>query len=273
MLASGLGDTISSGPFVLAALLSVAAGAVSFASPCVVPLVPGYLSYLVGLVGSENAAGTSDSSSASTKSSGTVQTRKVTTARAVRATVFFVLGFTAVFLAQSVLVLGISSTLSGNLDLLTRIGGGITIVMGLVMLGFIKPLQREARLHVRPRGRILGAPLLGVVFGLGWVTCLGPTLIAVLSLANATDWNGNAWRGLFLVLFYCLGLGVPFVLLAFGFSWAASALSFMKRNSRTIQVVGGLLLICLGVLMVTGLWGQFIASLRGVVSGDGGVLL
>ncbi len=255
-----IAQTVYSGPFLVAALLSIAAGAVSFASPCVVPLVPGYLSYLAGLVGGETADA----------DLGGTQTK--VRSRAVRATALFVLGFTAVFLAQTATVLGVARALQVNVDLLTRIGGGVTILMGLVMLGFFSPLQREWRLHSRPTGRILGPPLLGVVFGLGWVTCLGPTLAAVMSLAVSTEWNGNAWRGLFLVFFYCLGLGVPFLLMALGFSWAGSALQFLRRHARQIQILGGGLLIALGVVMVTGLWGEFIAQLRTSV-GDGGVLL
>ncbi len=264
MLASGLADTIISGPFVVAALLSLAAGAVSFASPCVIPLVPGYLSYLVGLVGAETAS--EDGSGATAP--GSVLVRR----RAVRATLLFVLGFTTVFLLQTAAFLGLAQVLRVNLDVLTRIGGVVTIVMGLVMLGLIKPLQREWRLHARPTGRVLGAPLLGVVFGLGWVTCLGPTLTAVISLAISTEWNGNAWRGMFLVVFYCLGLGVPFLLLAFGFGWAGGALTFLRRHSRTVQAAGAVMLIVLGLLMVTGAWGSFISHLR-VTVGDGGVLL
>ncbi len=260
---AGIADTIVSGPFLLAAGLSVAAGAVSFASPCVVPLVPGYLSYLTGLVGAE---------AEDVELGGVTRTR--VRRRLVGSTLLFVLGFTAVFLAQSAVVLGVATTLTGNLDLLTRVGGGITIVMGLVMLGFFRPLQREYRLSRRPTGRYLGPPLLGVVFGLGWVTCLGPTLAAVLSLAFSTEWNGNAWRGLSLVVFYCLGLGVPFLLLALGFGWAGTALGFLRRHARQIQILGGALLIALGVLMLTGLWSEFITSLRVAIgSGDGGVLL
>lgn len=260
---AGIFDTIVSGPFVLAAGLSLAAGAVSFASPCVVPLVPGYLAYLTGLVGAE-ADGV--------EQEGATRTR--VRRQLVGSTLLFVLGFTAVFLAQSALVLGIARTMTGNLDLLTRIGGGVTILMGLVMLGFFRPLQREYRSHRRPTGRWLGPPLLGIVFGLGWVTCLGPTLAAVLSLAVSTEWNGNAWRGLFLVVIYCLGLGVPFLLLALGFGWAGTALGFLRRHARQIQILGGALLIALGVLMVTGLWSEFIVYLRVTIGGgDGGVLL
>jgi cytochrome c-type biogenesis protein len=261
-------DTILSGPYLLAALLAVAAGAVSFASPCVVPLVPGYLAYLASLVGSESAVGAAsvDTGRAGTRVAAGVRTR------AVLATCLFVFGFTVVFLVQSVVVVGLSRALLANTELLMRIGGAVTVVMGVAMLGLIRPLQAERRLHLRPAGRYLGAPLLGAVFALGWTVCLGPTLVGVLSLASATDWGGSAWRGLSLVLFYCAGLGVPFIAMAFGFGWAAGALAVLRRHSRTIQVVGAVALIVLGVLMLTGAWGSFIAWLQGRIAGVGTVL-
>jgi cytochrome c-type biogenesis protein len=187
--------------------------------------------------------------------------------KAVTATALFVLGFTVVFVAQSVAVIGFSRALLVNSETLMRVGGGVTIVMGLAMLGLIRPLQTERRLHTRPTGRIFGAPLLGAVFALGWTVCLGPTLVGVLSLANATDWGGSAWRGLSLVIFYCLGLGVPFLLLAFGFSWATGAMGFLRRHTRTIQIVGAVCLIVLGTLMLTGIWANFIAWLQGRFAG------
>jgi len=245
---------------VLAVVLAFAAGTVSFASPCCIPLVPGYLSYLVGLVGAEGAEG-----------GGRVGV--AVRSRAVAATGLFVAGFTVVFLAQTVAVLGISRALLSNGDVLLRVGGVITVIMGLVMLGFIRPLQREARIHARPTGRVAGALLLGATFGLGWVVCIGPTLAGVIALATATDWGGSAWRGLLLVAFYCLGLGLPFMLLAFGFGWATGALGFLRRHSRTIQVVGGVAMIVLGLLMVSGLWGQFIAWLQVSLSGSTTVVL
>ena len=260
-------DTILSGPYLLAALLAVAAGAVSFASPCVVPLVPGYLAYLASLVGSESAVGASaNAGRAGTRVAAGVRTR------AVLATCLFVVGFTLVFLVQSVVVVGLSRALLANTDLLMRIGGAVTVVMGVAMLGLIRPLQAERRLHLRPAGRYLGAPLLGAVFALGWTVCLGPTLVGVLSLASATDWGGSAWRGLSLVLFYCAGLGLPFIAMAFGFGWAAGALAVLRRHSRTIQIVGAVALIVLGVLMLTGAWGSFIAWLQGRIAGVGTVL-
>jgi cytochrome c-type biogenesis protein len=256
----GITQTVLSGPFLFAAALAFAAGAVSFASPCCIPLVPGYLAYLVGLVGAEGATAT-----------GRVGVRVRT--RAVRATALFVLGFTLVFLAQSVAVLGVAHALLLNATLLMRIGGAVTVVMGLVMFGFIRPLQREKKLQVRPTGRIFGALLLGGAYGLGWVVCIGPTLAGVIALATATDWGGSAWRGLFLVLFYCAGLGVPFLLMAFGFGWAGSAMTFLRRHSPTIQRAGGTMMITLGVLMLTGVWGQLIAWLQVAVSGSTKVLL
>lgn len=254
--------TVISGPFLFAGALAFAAGAVSFASPCCIPLVPGYLSYLVGLVGADGAAGHRNQS---------VGTRL--RSRAVGATALFVVGFTIVFLAQTVAVLGISRALLVNSDLLMRVGGGVTIVMGMVMLGFISPLQRERRLHIRPTGRVFGALLLGGTFGLGWVVCIGPTLAGVIALATATDWGGSAWRGVFLVVFYCLGLGLPFLLLAFGFSWAGGALAVLKKHSRAIQIAGAAAMIVLGMLMLTGLWGQFIAWLQVSLSGSAPVVL
>lgn len=261
-------DTILSGPYVLAALLALAAGAVSFASPCVVPLVPGYLAYLASLVGAESAV------PAAVPAAGPVRERPgaAVRTRAVLATALFVIGFTVVFLVQSVVVVGLSRALLANTDLLMRIGGAITVVMGVAMLGLIRPLQAERRLHLRPAGRYLGAPLLGGVFALGWTVCLGPTLVGVLSLASASDWGGSAWRGLSLVLFYCAGLGLPFLALAFGFGWAAGALAVLRRHSRTIQLVGAVALIVLGLLMVTGAWGSFIAWLQGRIAGVGTVL-
>ncbi len=255
---AGVTDTVTSGPFVLAAALAVAAGAVSFASPCVIPLVPGYLSYIVGLVGSDS---TQD---------GSVQVR--VRRRAVIGTVLFVGGFTAVFVAETVLVLGLARGLLENQNVLMRIGGGVTILMGLAMAGAIPLLRREIRWRIRPRGRVFGAPLLGAAFGTGWVACIGPTLAGVISLSYATDWGGSAWRGLLLVLFYCAGLGIPFIVVAAGFGWATSALGFLRRHTRTIQLVGAAGMVLVGLLMVTGVWGQFIAFLRVTVPTSGTVL-
>ena len=258
-------DTIISGPYLLAALLAVAAGAVSFASPVRDPAgarLPG-LPDLAGRRGGRRRGARRRRGEPATGERVSLAVR----GKAVTATALFVLGFTVVFLAQSVAVIGFSRALLVNSETLMRVGGAVTIVMGLAMLGLIRPLQTERRLHVRPTGRILGAPLLGAVFALGWTVCLGPTLVGVLSLANATDWGGSAWRGLSLVIFYCAGLGIPFLLLAFGFGWATGAMGFLRRNTRTIQIVGAVCLIVLGLLMLTGVWGTFIAWLQGRFAG------
>ena len=270
---SGPAATVVDGPFLVAAALALAAGFVSFASPCVIPLVPGYLSYLVGLSGSESSA------SSAGAASGSAGRRAVSTkvsagarSRVVGAAALFVLGFTLVFLAEQSLVFGVARTLAVNSPWLIRTGGVVTILMGLAMLGFIRPLQAEKRVHARPTGRVFGALLLGAFFGLGWTVCIGPTLTGVFALTYATDWNGSAWRGIFLILFYCAGLGVPFLLLAFGFGWAATGVGVLRRHSRTIQVVGAVLLILVGIAMVTGLWGQFVAWLQVRLVNVSGVL-
>lgn len=258
LAAAGPEATVIDGPFVVAAALALAAGFVSFASPCVIPLVPGYLSYLVGLTGSESSELVQQRAGGSTTTTVRVQVRS----RVVGAAALFVAGFTLVFLAEQSLVLGLARTLAVNSPWLIRIGGVVTILMGVAMLGFIRPLQNEKRVHARPTGRVLGALLLGAFFGLGWTVCIGPTLTGVFALSYATDWNGSAWRGIFLILFYCAGLGVPFLLLAFGFGWATSGVGFLRRHSRTIQVCGAVLLILVGLAMVTGLWGHFLGWLQ-----------
>lgn len=253
LAAGSITETVVSGPFLLAAGLALAAGFVSFASPCVLPLVPGYLSYLVGLVGSENTI-------ADSGVPGRPGTR--VRAQAVRATALFVVGFTAVFTVESMLLLQVSRFLVGNAELLTRIGGAVMVVMGMAMLGWVPLLRREIRMHARPTGRIMGAPILGAFFALGWTACLGPTLAGVNSLVVSSDWNGNAWRGLLLVILYCLGLGVPFLLLAYGFGWATTAIGFLRRHSRAIQIFGGAMMIAVGLAMLTGMWSDFISQLQ-----------
>jgi cytochrome c-type biogenesis protein len=244
-----------SGPLALAAAVAVAAGAVSFASPCVVPLVPGYLAYLAGLVGADApAVGVSDTERAPKGRW-----------RVAGAALLFVAGFTVVFGAGSVLVLGVSDALLDNEQLLERIGGVVTIVMGLVFVGLVPVLQRDVRPHATPRAGLLGAPLLGAVFALGWTPCLGPTLTGVMSVAAGTQVGPGTVRGVLLVLAYCLGLGVPFVVLALGARWAVRATSWLRRHVRGIQITGGVLLLCVGIALVTGLWGDLVDWLRQTV--------
>lgn len=247
-----------SGPLLLAAGIAVLAGAVSFASPCVVPLVPGYLAYLAGVVGAEVPA--VDVAEASAARRGRW--------RVAGAALLFVAGFSAVFGAGALLVLGLSDALLASEVTLQRIGGVVTVAMGLVFLGFVPALQRDIRVHRTPRLGVWGAPLLGAVFGFGWTPCLGPTLVGVISVAAGTQVGaGTAVRGVLLVAAYCLGLGIPFVLLALGARWAVRSAGWLRRRGRAIQLAGGALLVVVGVLLVTGLWGEVIAMLRGPIAG------
>ncbi len=255
VLAVGLeqvGQLMSAGPLALAVGLSVVAGFVSFASPCVVPLVPGYLSYLAAIVGVDESPTTDGAARTAVRSA---------RLRVAGAAALFVAGFTVVFVLGTVAVLGVTTTLLTNQLLLQRIGGVVTIVMGLVFVGFIPPLQREARLTPRLLSTIGGAPLLGAVFALGWTPCLGPTLTAVIAVASATDGSAVA-RGVVLVVAYCLGLGIPFLLLAFGSARAMQGLTWLRRHTRAVQIFGGVLLILVGVALVTGLWADFISWVR-----------
>jgi cytochrome c-type biogenesis protein len=245
-----------SGPLLVAAAVAVAAGAVSFASPCVVPLVPGYLAYLAGLVGAD---------APSVGGVGAVEPAKRGRWRVAGAALLFVAGFTVVFGAGSILVLGVSNALLDNEELLERIGGVVTILMGLVFIGLVPILQRDTRPHATPRAGLIGAPVLGAVFALGWTPCLGPTLTGVMSVAAGTEVGPDTLRGVLLVLAYCLGLGVPFVVLALGARWAVRATGWLRRHVRGIQITGGVLLLCVGVALVTGLWGDLVDWLRETV--------
>ncbi|OBC11563.1 cytochrome C biogenesis protein ResC [Mycobacterium sp. 852013-50091_SCH5140682] len=251
---TGFAEIAAAGPVLLALGVSVLAGVVSFASPCVVPLVPGYLSYLAAVVGvDESEAGTVG-----------VKTARL---RVAGAAALFVAGFTVVFLLGAVAVLGMTTTLIANQLLLQRIGGIVTIVMGLVFVGFVPMLQRQARFTPRQWSTLAGAPLLGAVFALGWTPCLGPTLTGVIAVASATD-GASVARGVTLVLAYCLGLGIPFVLLALGSARAVQGLGWLRRHTRAIQIFGGILLILVGTALVTGLWNDFVSWVRDAFVSD-----
>jgi cytochrome c-type biogenesis protein len=261
-----MGETFSGlvtdGPLLVAAAVAALVGLVSFASPCVLPLVPGYLSYVTGLAG----AGARTAAPATTSAGGGTATAvrtdaddRSTRGRMVLGALLFVLGFTAVFVAFGAAFGGLGRLLLQHADVLTRVFGVVTIVMGLAFLGWLPFLQRTARLSARPVGGLAGAPLLGVVFGLGWTPCLGPTLAAVNSLAYV---EATAGRGAFLGVAYCLGLGVPFVLVALGARWALGATSFLRRHARSVTRVGGALLVVVGVLLVTGAWTEMMGWLR-----------
>ncbi len=255
-----LGELTASGPLLLAMSVSALAGLVSFASPCVIPLVPGYLSYLAAVVGVEPNPTSPPAGASSVALRGT-------RLRVAGATALFVAGFTVVFVLGTVAVLGMTTSLITNQLLLQRIGGVITILMGLVFIGLVPALQRDTRFAPKQLSTLGGAPLLGAVFALGWTPCLGPTLTGVIAVASATE-GSNVARGVVLVVAYCLGLGVPFVLLAFGSARAVAGLGWLRRHTRTIQIFGGVMLIVVGAALVTGLWDQFISWVRDAFVSD-----
>lgn len=250
-----IGDLVADGQLIVAMLIALAAGLVSFASPCVLPLVPGYLAYIGGLAGSDQA-------DTSNSAAGAHPSRRARN-RLILGVSLFVVGFSVIFVAFMVLASSVGIWLVQYQDLITRIMGVIVIVMGLVFVGIFRPMQQTRKLSIAPRVGLIGAPLLGAGFAIGWTPCLGPTLIAISSLSLQ---SGSVLRGAVLGLMYCLGLGIPFVLVAIGFGWVASSTQFLKRNIRTINIIGGVVLVIIGVLMVTGVWNQMMYSLQAVMN-------
>lgn len=238
------GTVAASGSLALAIPVAIVAGLVSFLSPCVVPLVPGYLSYVTGLSGAELAG----------------RTGGLRSSRVVLGTVLFVLGFTAVFVSYGLFFGGLGATLREYQDILVRVLGVLTIVLGLAFAGWLPGISREWRLHGVTRVGLAGAPLLGVLFGLGWTPCIGPTLAAVQTLAFS---EASAGRGALLSAAYCVGLGVPFLIVGLAYRRALGALAWARRHRLAIMRVGGLMLVGLGVLLVTGIWGNMVAGLQG----------
>jgi cytochrome c-type biogenesis protein len=254
MLAAGSFEhAVNDGPLLVAAGVAALVGLIGFLSPCVLPLVPGYLSYVAGLSGSSADV-------------------KHAQRRMVAGALLFVLGFTAIFVAEGVLFGSLGAAIRDHALAIERVLGVVTILMGIVFLGGIGFLQREVRIHTLPRAGLLGAPLLGAAFGLAWAPCLTPTFSAVYSLAFQ---QATAGRGAFLMLCYCLGLGIPFVLVALGFGWVSGALGFVRRHARVVSQVGGMLLVVIGLLLLTGTWNHWMDQLRtsvGPGSGIGGSL-
>lgn len=258
--ADGPGAAVLSGPMIVALPIAFLAGLVSFASPCVLPLVPGYLGFVSGMAAGGDARGDVVRGTAP----GAPTLTEVPRARLVGGVALFVAGFTAVFVAFGVLAGSLGSALATRADLLTRVLGFVVILMGMVFLGFGPLARLTARPGWTPRAGLWGAPLLGVVFGLGWTPCIGPTLVAVYTLALD---GASAGRGAALSITYCLGLGLPFLLVALYLDRSARALGFLRRHRVTVARIGGGLLVAVGVLLVTGLWGRLAAATAGWIGG------
>jgi cytochrome c-type biogenesis protein len=259
-LADVVRDVVLDGSLLLAVPVALAAGLVSFLSPCVLPLVPGYVSYVTGLSGADLADSTADAT-ADTGGGGASGGRH--RGRVLAGSGLFVLGFAAVFVSYGALFGGLGGLLREHADVLTRVLGGLTIVFGLAFLGLVPGIaRRELRVHRFPPAGVAGAPVLGLLFGLGWTPCIGPTLGAVQMLAYDT---ASAGRGALLTLVYSLGLGLPFVLAGLAFRRALGAFAVVRRHYPLVQRVGGGLLVLLGLLLVTGVWDALTIRLQGVV--------
>jgi cytochrome c-type biogenesis protein len=236
-----------SGPLLLAIGVAAIAGLVSFLSPCVLPLVPGYLSYVTGLAGADL-----DSASASGARRG----------RVLAGTLLFVAGFASVFVLANVLLASAGRALLRQQRTVEIVVGILVIVLGAAFAGLIPGLQREWRIHRLPAAGLLGAPVFGAVFALSWSPCLGPTLGVVLGLSAV---GGSTGRAVILAFAYCLGLGLPFVAFGLGFRRLLGVFRAIRRNSMWITRLGGVLLIIVGLALVTGGWFDFVNWLRATV--------
>ena len=281
-LAATFAGIVTDGSLLLAIAVAALVGLISFASPCCLPLIPGYVSYVAGLAGSEvtasrprikqaAAAGPANScaghpADTTTEPAAPPVVQQPSRGRLLAGSLLFIAGFTAVFVSFGALFGGLGRLLLEWSPVLTRVAGVVVILMGLSFLGALPWLQRERRLRHRPPAGLAGAPVLGVVFGLGWTPCLGPTLAAVNTLAYT---EASAGRGAILALAYCLGLGIPFVLVALGARRALAFSAFARRHAPTVMRIGGGLMILLGILLLTGWWDALMIWLRAWLGATG----
>ena len=270
-------STVTDGPLLFALPVAAAAGLVSFLSPCVLPLVPGYLSYVTGLTGVDLATGTAapaPTGSAAVASGDVLVRTQAPAEQRVRArvllgSVLFVLGFSAVFVSEGALFGTVGQSLQEHRAVIDQVLGVLTVFLGLTFLGLVPGMQREVRFHRLPRAGLAGAPVLGVLFGFGWTPCLGPTLGAVQTLAFT---QASAGRGAILTAAYCAGLGIPFVLTGLAYRRALGAFTVVKRHYDVVLKVGGGLLVVIGLLLVSGRWELLMIKLRVLVAGSSTLL-
>lgn len=235
-----MGEVVASGSLLVAIPIALAAGLLSFLSPCVLPLLPGYLGFLGGASGVHGKR------------------------RLLISTSLFIAGFTLVFVLMVLLSSAAGVWLKAQQTLILQLAGIAMVVLGFVFIGMFGMTQRTIRPRVSPKTNLIGAPLLGFAFGIGWTPCIGPTLAVVLSLSFTEE---SVWRGVLLGIAYSIGLGAPFLLVAAGFQWATRSVGFFRRHIRGINIAGGIMLIAIGVAMVTGLWMQWMSALQGVIGG------
>ncbi|WP_217245652.1 cytochrome c biogenesis CcdA family protein [Streptomyces sp. AC602_WCS936] len=237
---AGSNSTVLNGALLVALPIALLGGLVSFFSPCVLPLVPGYLSYVTGVTGTD--------------------LQEARRGRMVAGASLFVLGFTAVFVSSGALFGYFGETLQGNRDVLNKVLGVFMILMGVFFMGLMPWLtQREFRFHRKPVSGLIGAPVLGALFGIGWTPCIGPTLSSVLMLSSQ---QGTAGRGAILTVAYCLGLGLPFVLAAVAFRKALGAFGWIKRHYVWVMRIGGGMMIATGLLLLTGAWDSIVQDMQ-----------
>ena len=284
-----LGELVADGSLLVAVPIAILAGAISFLSPCVLPLVPGYLGFIGAAVaprepGSSSERGTRSSSEPASRNAETERAEADDTSRAFRlraperpplndreargrlllGVLLFIAGFTVVFVSMAMLGGTVGRFFVEYADIITRVLGVLIIAMGLVFIGWFGLAQRIARPQVRGNLGLIGAPLLGIALAIGWAPCIGPTLAVILTMSFD---SGSVGRAALLGVAYSLGLGIPFLLITLGFGWATRSVTFVRRHIRAVNLIGGGLLIVLGLLMVTGVWTAVMAQLQGVFSG------
>jgi cytochrome c-type biogenesis protein len=273
-----VGGIVADGSLLVAIPIAVLAGLISFLSPCVLPLVPGYLGFIGGAAAprpprASRAARAASSGRVGRTIAGSptvtvaetdAATPAPTRGRLLAGVLLFIAGFAVVFMTINILGGTLGVFLVQYTDIITRVLGAVIIVLGLVFVGAFGFAQRIARPQVRGNLGLVGAPLLGLALGIGWAPCIGPTLAVILNMSFD---SASAGRGALLGLAYSLGLGIPFVLITLGFGWAVRSVAFVRRHIRAVNIVGGVVLIVLGVLMVAGVWSTWMAQLQGVFAG------